>query len=164
MKTGMLLIALALTLAAQPVPELLFSAKGPIRIGTKTVPVRLVPVARIATPPSDLPPPPFAFALPMKIHLILKGLRAEEPSGLVYHIYLGWEVVPENQEARQSRLLGYFNFYNVDQSRRSLDITAALRNTLPPLDRGLNISILPAGAPEAGAVVVIGGIDLVVTR
>jgi len=103
------------------------------------------------------------------LYLVLRGLRADEQPGVLYHLYLG-------PGADDARYIGTFNFYDAIPIRdenetaplpsgfNSYDITE-LATTLRGrgmLSEPTTVTIKAGGTPPPGSKPVIGRIELVV--
>ena len=110
-----------------------------------------------------------------RLYLVLKGLSATQPPGVVYHLYL--ELPPGATPAENDpRYVGTFNFFNfvplpdADRSARdastpaySFDVTDIVRTLQARglLGDSISVTIVPGGRPANGAKAVIGEIALV---
>jgi len=110
-----------------------------------------------------------------RLHLVLKGLSALEPPGVIYHLYLDLPpgTTPAEDDPHYVGTFNYFGFVPPPDAERdaaaasvtafSFDVTEGAR-TLQR--RGLihdpvSVTIVPAGTPAPGARPVIGEIALV---
>jgi hypothetical protein len=97
--------------------------------------------------------------------LVLRGLRAETPPGVLYHLYLGLEP-GESPAPDDPRHIGVVNFFDAERGKPgfySFDLERALEalRAAGPLPEPLTVTVIPAGAPDAEARPVIGSAELV---
>lgn len=96
-----------------------------------------------------------------RVHVVLRGLHASQPPGVLYHLYLNLPAgaVPAGEDPRH---VGIVNFYaaqtgpaDPDRIFYSFDATDAARSLRAQslLRDGVTLTFLPVGspAPEAGA-------------
>jgi hypothetical protein len=98
-----------------------------------------------------------------RLHLVVRGLRAETQPGVLYHLYL--DLPPGTKPSGDDpRYLGSINFFNAHAGQPALfsfDVTDVVRNLRERrlLRPETTITIIPMDTPEAS--VVIGAIELV---
>jgi hypothetical protein len=104
-----------------------------------------------------------------RLYLVIRGLRASSPPGVLYHLYLDLPTgaVPADDDRRH---VGIINFYgapsgNADRDRifysfDATDVAQALR-ARGPLRDPTTVTFYPAGSPDPGAKAVISRIELV---
>ena len=107
-----------------------------------------------------------------RLSLIVRGLRAGKPPGVLYHLYLNLPAgtVPAGDDPRH---VGIINFYaaptgdaakaDPDRIFYSFDATEAVRvlRARGLLSDPLTVTFYPAGTPEPGAKAVVSRVELV---
>jgi len=107
-----------------------------------------------------------------RLYLILRGLRASQPPGVLYHLYLNLPpgATPAGEDPRHA---GIINFYaaqtgdaaTADSNRMfySFDVTEVARalRARGQLGGPITVTFYPVGSPDPGAKAVISRIELV---
>lgn len=103
-----------------------------------------------------------------RLHLVLRGLRASQPPGVLYHVYLGLPAgaTPTGDDPRH---VGVVNFYaalaTADPAKvfYSFDATEVVRTLRARglLRAPLTVTFHPAGEPAPGAQAVVSRVELV---
>jgi hypothetical protein len=107
-----------------------------------------------------------------QLYLILRGLHASQPPGVLYHLYLNLPpgAAPAGDDPRH---VGVVNFYAAptgdaaaaDPERifYSFDITEAVRalRARNQLRAPLTVTFYPAGSPDPGAKAIVSRVELV---
>ncbi len=109
-----------------------------------------------------------------KIHLVVRGLRADAPPEVLYQVYLG---LPRGTAAKAEGLhyVGSFNFFNAVQDGKarstkgpsprfySYDVTDLVKilRERKLLDESVTVTIVPAGQPTPTVKPFVGEIALV---
>lgn len=101
-----------------------------------------------------------------RLFLVLRGLEAKTPPGVLYHLYLDLPegVRPAKDDPRHIGSVNFFNAgYGPKDAFRSFDVTDLTRTLAAKrlLTAQTTVTILPLRAPEAGASPVIGRIELI---
>jgi len=130
------------------------STSGPIRLNATPTTVRLN-TAAVGDPSLS------------RFSIVLRGLTAAAPPGVVYNLYLD---LPEGATPgkEDARFIGEINFFGVTQDPQSdrflnFEITPQLRRALAkrPSTRPLTVTIRPVGVPSAAAEAAIQQLELV---
>ena len=107
-----------------------------------------------------------------RLYLILRGLRASQPPGVLYHLYLNLPqgATPAGEDPRHA---GIVNFYaaqtgdaaatDPDRMFYSFDVTEVVQalRARSQLRDPLTVTFYPVGSPDPGAKAVISRLELV---
>lgn len=142
-------------------------AEGPFRLGESAVRIPVNPVS--AAPPEGglLASRLSALKSGRSIYLVIRELSAELQPGILYHVYLDLPAgaKPVRDDPHYVGLLNFFNSsYGGPRSDFffSYDITSVARKlrARKVLAGRTTITVIPAGAPQAGTAPAIGRVEL----
>jgi hypothetical protein len=148
-----------------------YATAGPVPLGSGAVRVSLSPTGKASPEGGGLGAHVGALRPGRRIYLVVRGLRAEEPPGVIYHLYLDLPAgaKPARTDARYVGSLSFFDAANFEESElsrasfRSFDITDTLRNLRSRrlLGERSTLTIIPGGMPATSTRLEIGRVELV---
>lgn len=157
--------------------KVIAAASAPVELGSATTRVSLAPAATTPRGGRTLASWLDALEKEERVALILRGLRAQKPPGVLYHLYL--DLPPgATPTPGDPHLVGVVNFFNAvtppgaapppDEHAAfdSYDVTEIARSlhAMKRLSDQTTIAIVPVGTPVTGAKATISRVELVVHR